>query len=108
PRNGDRALLHVTQRSVGGPCGAHAHRQGVHGGEAVGGRTGCVGGFGLSARGDRRFILSRIGGEGSFALFAAQNDVHKCRSTFTAPPNPSRSDSASSTMSCSTRPCCAR
>ena len=35
PRPGDHPLLHLTQRSLGRPCGAHADRQGVHAGAAA-------------------------------------------------------------------------
>ena len=34
-RAGDHPLLHVTQRSLSRPCGAHAHGQGIHAGAAA-------------------------------------------------------------------------
>ena len=51
-RHGDRALLHVTQRSLSGPCGAHAHRQRVHRRKTTRRRARCVGGRGVSGGGD--------------------------------------------------------
>ncbi len=50
-RPGDHPLLHVTQRSLGRPCGAHADRQGIHDGPAARRRARGLDRGGLSDRG---------------------------------------------------------
>lgn len=56
-RGGDRPLLHVTKRSVGGPGGPHADREGIQEGEAARRRPRRVDRRGLRGRGVRDRVV---------------------------------------------------